>query len=77
MISWEEKQSKIIICVINIAKAATGLILEICEPTVLAIFWENSKAPIPINNDPKKYNFSSEIINNKLRNLTFKSKYGE
>ena len=74
---WEEKEIKIMICVINIAKAPTGFILDIWDPTLWAIFCENNKAPIPINNDPKKYNFCSEIINNKSRNLIFKSKYGE
>lgn len=57
----EEKLNKITIWVNKIDKAETGLILEICEPTLWAIFCDNIKAPNPINNDPKKYNFFSPI----------------
>ena len=54
-IMWlEEKLNKIIIWVKRIDKAGTGFIFDICEPIVFTIFCENSKAPIPINNEPKK-----------------------
>ena len=59
----EEKLNKITIWVNKIDKAETGLILEICEPTLWAIFCDNIKAPNPINNYTKKYNFFSLIKN--------------
>ena len=38
----------------GVDKAGTGFIFDIYEPIVLTIFCENSKAPIPISNEPKK-----------------------
>ena len=65
------------ICVRRIAKAGIGLMFEICDPTVLTIFCENNKAPIPIKNDPKKNSFLSSIIKFKSKKFKFNDKNGE
>ena len=78
LIVWlEEKLNSINICVNSIAKAGTGLILDICEPTVLTIFWENKNAPNPIKRDEKKYNFLSFSTKFKFTISKLRDKKGE